>query len=105
MFLSFSFLILILYLPFHEMHKHFMFGSTSCQLIEELRPLISNPLAFFCFSFFILILCLSVHETHKDVLVWEHVVSAQEAATAFNKETLGIFLFLVVHINFMYSCS
>ena len=37
-FLTFSLFILILYLPFHEMHKHFMFGSTLCQLMEQLRP-------------------------------------------------------------------
>ena len=36
--ITISLFIFILYLPFHEMHKHFMFGSTLCQLMEQLRP-------------------------------------------------------------------
>ena len=38
-------------------------------------------------------------------VVWEHIVSDHGSATAFNRESLGIFLFLVVYINFMYYCS
>ena len=52
-FLSFSLFILIWCLPFHEIHKHFMFGSMLCQLMEQLRPWTGNPLEFFCFLLFI----------------------------------------------------
>ena len=36
--LCFYLFILILCLPFHEVHKHFMFRSTLCQLMEQLWP-------------------------------------------------------------------
>ena len=38
-------------------------------------------------------------------VVWEHVVSDHGAATEFNRESIGFFLFLFVYNNFMYSCS
>ena len=45
-----------------------------------------ESLGIFCFLLFILILCITVHEKHKHFLVWEHVVSAQEADMALNRE-------------------
>ena len=73
-----------------------MFGSTLCQIMEQLRPLIGNSLAFVCFLLFILILWIPVHEMHKHVLVWEQVVSTQEAATALNREALLSFSLFVL---------
>ena len=80
-----------------------MFGSTLFQLMEQIRPLTGKPLAFFCFSLFILILCIPVHENHEHFLVWEHVVSDQEAATALNRGKKSFFIF--VYINFISSFS
>ena len=42
----------------------------------------SESLGIFLFLFFILILCIPVHENHKYFLLWEYVVSDQEADTA-----------------------
>ena len=36
-----------------------LFGSTLCQLMEQLQPKMGNPLAFFRFSLVLLILCYS----------------------------------------------
>ena len=41
-----------------------------------------ESLGIFLFIFSVLILCIPVHEKNKHFLVWEHVVLAQEAATA-----------------------
>ena len=43
-------------------------------------------LGIFCFLLFIIILFIPVHEIHKHFLVWDHVVSPQEASTALNRE-------------------
>ena len=80
------------------MYKNFMFGSTLCQLMEQLWSLTRNPLAF-CFLLFILISYVPVNKKHKHFLVWEHVVSDREAATALNRENLSFFLF--VYIDFI----
>ena len=63
----------------------------------------SESLENFNFLLFILILCIPVYEKHKQFLVWEHVVSAQEAATALNRENVSFFIF--VYINFRSSFS
>ena len=49
--------------------------------MDWIRPLTGDPLVFFSFLF-ILILCITFHDKHKYILVWEHVVAAQEEATA-----------------------
>ena len=38
-------------------------------------------------------------------VVWDHIVSDHGATTALNKETFGIFLFLIVYNNSMSYCS
>ena len=78
----------------HERVLVSVFGSTKCQLMDQLCPKMGNPLTIFiCFSLFLLILCLpnvsknSCHDTgsdkfsaeHKGGLVsvsWEHIVPA-----------------------------
>ena len=50
----------------------------------------------FCFLLFILTLCIPVHEMHKHLLVWEHVVSAQEAATDLNRKNPTFSLFILI---------
>ena len=60
-----------------------------------------ESLGIFCFLLFILMLCIPVHEYHRHFFVWDHVVSAQEAATAKNREKFSYFLF--VYIDFI-SC-
>ena len=59
------------------------------------------PWHFFCFSSFILILCLPVHEKHKHSIFWDRFVSAYGAATALNKEYLGIFFCFSLSILFL----
>ena len=61
-----------------------------------------ESLGFF-FLLFILILYIPVYEKYKHFLVWEHVVSAQEAVTSLNRENFSFVLF--VYINFMSSFS
>ena len=64
------------------------------------KALNREPLGIFFFLFFILILFIPVHENHKHFLVWENIVSAQEAATDLNRENSYSFLF--VYINFIF---
>ena len=60
-----------------------LFGGIFCQLMEQLCPLTGNLLAFF-------------HERHKHFLLFEHVVSAQEASTALNRENSSFFPFVYI---------
>ena len=46
--------ILILYLPFHETHKNFMFGSTLYQIMEQLRPALNRESLIIFFVYFCL---------------------------------------------------
>ena len=65
------------------MNKHFMFGSTLCQLMDQIRPLIGKPLAFCFFYLFIYKLIQrgsveNIVQYHKNITkittIWHTVV-------------------------------
>ena len=72
----FSLFILIYVFLFMKSINIFLFGSTLCQLMDQLRPSTGNPLAFLCFSFLYWFMSSCSWKSYKFYCLGAHCVSS-----------------------------